>query len=197
MGTPARNEWSGEHRNQGPRMDRLWRIARTALVLAALGLSWWSCTRGRPKESAGELLPGVGLGSVRLGMTGNQVRALWGDPDIRVDMIWDYPSRCAVVTFDSEGAVKFVGIGNSAYPEKALEFCRGEGIEGGPRIGDAAEVARAKYQQHDDFLELPLKTGGSMIRIPSLRLHLELTASGVLHFAATHSDRPPRPSPPA
>lgn len=161
---------------------------RVALALA-VALSGWSCA-SEASGPTGKLVPGSGIDGVHLGSTAEQVKAAWGKPDIQVGTIWDYSSRCAVVTFDAASKVHMIGVGNSADPEKAFASCRGMEVEDGPRIGDSIEQVRATYRDRGKLVERHFRTGGQLIYVKTIGLHLAFKAAEALHFAAIQANLP-------
>lgn len=169
------------------------RLALTFVV----GMSGWGCAADAGGPS-GTLVPGRGIDGVQLGGTSEEVGAAWGKPDIQVGTIWDYSSRCAVVTFDAASKVHMIGIGNSADPEKALASCRGMEVENGPRIGDSIARVREIYRDRAEIVERSFKIGGHDIYVKSIGLHLEFRSDEALNFAAIQANLPattPAPEP--
>jgi len=119
-----------------------------------------------------------------------QVEAAWGRPEAEIGAgsVWEYPSRCATLTFSRDGQVSMASVGNDAKPEKLGARCSEYVIAGRLHLGESLAVAT---EQFPGALKVPEKNprrfGLHVIENESvLILHFW---NDKLHFAAVSGRR--------
>lgn len=130
------------------------------------------------------LTPREGLGQISLEADKFRVAEVLGDPERKTsEGIWEYPSRCLLVTFMDDGRIAMLALSGerSKSPEKLTSECGAIRLAGGHALGASIEEVRRTYPNATP--RITRTPGDTSLQDKDLRLTLRFQ-DGRLVFAS-------------